>query len=284
MRRAARALLGAAAYAVGMTLGGMMVAILHLPTFPPMPGENRPPAMQFLIMVLAAPLLTAALVPLAEGMRGPWWWRWAAIAWLLFVTLGLNTVIELTVFSTQFPDGDVRVSALFLPASLILAAVMTWHNGTAGPSTLAPVSLAGWPWRLVTAWLAFPAIYFVFGLAIAWIVVPHYEAGVATLRVPPLQAVLLTQFARSVFFLAASLPFALLWARSRTALVVGLGLAHTFAVGVFPLLQADFMPAVLRITHSVEIAADSFAYAAVLAMLFIARAAAREAPLPSPLA
>src|SRR5689334_23004123 len=97
-QRIVKLLLGPLAYGLGMVLSGMLIAALHFPTFPQVPGETRSGASQFLITLALCPLLTAALLPLAEGMRGKWIYRCVAIAGLLFVTLGLNTVIELTIF------------------------------------------------------------------------------------------------------------------------------------------------------------------------------------------
>jgi hypothetical protein len=49
-------------------------------------------------------------------------------------------------------------------------------------------------------------------------------------------------------------------------------------VGIFGLVAASFLPAVLRITHGVEITCDSFAYAGLLVLLFAAPAASKELP------
>jgi hypothetical protein len=48
-----------------------------------------------------------------------------------------------------------------------------------------------------------------------------------------------------------------------------MGLAQAFAIGIFPLLQAYFMPAVIRVTHSAEITANAFAFSAIVGVLFI---------------
>jgi hypothetical protein len=77
------------------------------------------------------------------------------------------------------------------------------------------------------------------------------------------------QLLRGSIFLVASLPVVLLWTKSRRAFIVSLGLAYAVSVGIFQLAQADFMPGVMRLVHSIEITADSFAYAAVLGHLFI---------------
>jgi hypothetical protein len=85
-----------------------------------------------------------------------------------------------------------------------------------------------------------------------------------------------TVLVRSSIFLVASLPAVLLWIGSRRGPIGAMGLAHAVLVGIFAMAQAShLMPPILRITHSIEITADSFAYAAVLVWLFVHRSPRR---------
>ena len=79
------------------------------------------------------------------------------------------------------------------------------------------------------------------------------------------------QIVRSTLFLLASLPFLILWKKTRGSLIFSLGLAHWFTVGLFGLLQAHQLSMTLRIAHSLEIGADSFTYAALLVLLLSTR-------------
>jgi hypothetical protein len=115
---------------------------------------------------------------------------------------------------------------------------------------------------------------------IAPIVVPTYRAGIAGLVLPPLSTIMLVQLVRSPLFLLASLPFLILWKGKRGSLIFSLGLAHWFTVGLFGLLQAHQFSMTLRIAHSLEICADSFAYAALLVLLLSPRAATKPATAP----
>ncbi|MGB7160644.1 MAG: hypothetical protein WBD40_21440 [Tepidisphaeraceae bacterium] len=269
MKLVGKILLGGLAYGIGMVLGGMIVAALRLPTVPRVPGDSRAAGTQFLTSLLLAPLLMAALVPLVRGLRGPWSLRCLALAGLMFVTLGLNTIIELAVFSTMLHDRNVLVCAFIVLPALLAAAVMTSGEGRPQPSTLARASAAGWAWRVTLAWLAFPVIYFIFGMCVGPIVEPYYNAGIAGLKIPPVDVIIRTQFLRSLLFLVASLPAIVLWTQSRKQFILAMGLAHAVTVGLFPLAQASFFPPVLRVVHALEITADSFAYATVLGLLFI---------------
>ncbi len=136
--------------------------------------------------------------------------------------------------------------------------------------------------RIGVTWLAWPIIYFFFGMCVSPIVVPYYNAGIAGLRIPALSTILAVQLVRSVIFLAASLPFIALWKGSRRGLWLALGLAHAFTVGLYGLVGATFLPMVLRVTHSVEIAGDSFAYAGLLVLLFAAPATVKASTAPLP--
>jgi hypothetical protein len=278
MKLVGKIILGGIGYSVGMIVGGMLTAAFHIHSLPPIPGDPRSPQTQFLISLLMAPILALTLTPLARGLRGRWIERCLSVAGLVFVTIGLNTIIELTIFSNLLPDKNVSFALFFVPPALFLAAVMTAGKAANQPSTLSSLTAPGWLWRLTVAWLAFPVIYFAFGMFIAPIVVPYYDAGIAGLKIPPVVVILRTQLIRSLIFLAASLPAALLWTKSRTQFILAMGLAHAMMVGVFQLVQAGFLPAILRVTHSAEITADSFVYAAVLGLLFV-REKKSEAPV-----
>jgi hypothetical protein len=102
-------------------------------------------------------------------------------------------------------------------------------------------------------------------------VIDYYRQGALWWRIPPVDVILRTQLLRSLLFLGASLPVILLWAGSRRRLILALGLAHAAMVGLNGLSQAYWMPSVPRVLHSLEITADSFAYALVLVWLFFPR-------------
>jgi hypothetical protein len=76
------------------------------------------------------------------------------------------------------------------------------------------------------------------------------------------------QFLRSLLFLLACLPVLIAWQKSRRSLLLSLGWALFVLVGLLNLLQAIWLPATLRLVHTLEILADSFVYAWVLVMLF----------------
>lgn len=200
--------------------------------------------------------------------------RCSAIAVLIYVTLGINTALDAKIY-TGLIEGSpwlALVSPFTVLPSLFAAAALTFSFGgkQSAPGGLGNFGPAGWGWRLFVAWLSFPVIYLLFGMCIAPIVVPYYQAGgILGLRIPGFDVIIPTQLVRSALFLAASFPVLVLWTKSRGRLIFALGLAHAMTVGAFQLAQAWFLPMVLRVTHSIEIGCDSFVYAAVLAFLFV---------------
>lgn len=238
----------------------------------------RAPAMPFgvdqqysaLISITLCPLLALGLAPLASGLSGSYPVRWFALAFLAFINLGVNTAIESAIFSTIFAKGGAAFLVLmYAGATAAFGAVLARFFGpAAAPPPVTPYRTAlSWAWRVIMAVLAFPVIYFVFGSAIAPIVVDRYRAGVAGLVLPDISIILPTQVLRSALFLLASAPAIFLWTGSRRGLILSLGWTHTVTVGLYGLLSAYWFPTVLRVTHSLEITADSFAYAFVIVML-----------------
>jgi hypothetical protein len=72
-------------------------------------------------------------------------------------------------------------------------------------------------------------------------------------------------------FLLASLPVLILWAGARRQRIVVLGLAFFVLAATFEIVLAYKLPVVLRVTHSLEILADSLVYAWLLIKLLTPR-------------
>jgi hypothetical protein len=264
------------AYAVGLILAGMVSAQLRLPQ-PAFPPVAVSPGRMFLEFVAVSALLGLCLLPLAIGIVGKPRVRGIVIAALIFVCLGLTSVMEIQIFTTMLAHGGAATLLLGAGTGAVLsglgfallfrgAAYGEGAQGTLG-EFLRKRSLASWSWRFVAAWLAFPAAYFLFGMIVAPLVIEAYRDGNLGLVLPPMSAILRTVLLRSALFLAVSFPFVVLWRKSRGGLILALGLAHWMLVGLFGLLPNSWFPAVLRIAHSLEIGADSFAYAAALVLL-----------------
>lgn len=267
------------AFAVSLFAGGVLIHLLHLPLAGP--PSNTSQQTQLLLSWAAGALLVLGIFPLARRLAGSFALRWIALGSFLFLALGVNTMIELTIFSNLLGGGVAALAVLYFVQAVFLGAAVAVFFGTEEKAAGLPDrGWVAWTSRGIAAWVGFPVIYLFFGMCIAPVVVPYYQAGVAGLHIPPISAILQIQLLRSAIFLASSLPLIALWKGSRRELWLALGLAHAATVGIFGLAQATFMPGILRIVHSLEITADSFVYAGLLVLLF----SARSRPAASPVA
>jgi hypothetical protein len=267
MKIIGKILLCAFAYVCGTVLTGIITTLFHIAALPEFPGMT--PERAFRYLILFSPLLVVGVAPLAAGLGGRRGIRWLALGALVYLALGVNTAIELTAFSSTLGKAYPALLVHYvLPCAALAAALAFLFSSRQPLPSRQSISVWQWTWRAVVAWLAFPVVYFIFGMCVAPFVTKYYLAGVAGLQIPAMSVILKTQAIRSALFLAASLPVIRLWTGSRARLLLTLGLAHAIMVGVFGLAQAYFLPAVLRVAHSIEITADSFAYAAVLVWLF----------------
>lgn len=265
-----------AAYATGTVLGGMLTLALGI-EMPRMPAEVDP-AMQGLLLLPGGLVYSVGLAAIAIGLAGRWWQRWLILAAFLYVINGIGNTIEATLFTTL--GGQVASAIGFLAPSVLCALAVALLFPPPSGAGLAdqfarflarrkPASLAG---RILLAVLAFPVIYFVFGAAVAPIVVPYYNE-LDFLQIPPMATLIPVLHFRSLLLLLVSLPILVGWDGSRCGLILGLGLGHAAAVGLGGLAQVTFFPEVLRWTHGIEILVDSLVYAWILALLFAAKPA-----------
>ena len=267
MKAILRLLLCFAASVVSLVLAGTIIHLLQL--HPAQAPGNPTVSSMVLLGILSKVVLVAGLYPLARGLAGSTGQRVAA--WIAFLALatGLNTMIEASIFTNYVERALPAVAVMYAAEALLLGGALGFLFGHDEPASgLGHRDWPGWMVRGVAAWLAFPVVYLIFGIVVAPVVSPYYRAGVAGLHIPPLPIILETQLVRSAIFLAASLPLIALWEGSRKALWLCLGLAHATVTGLYGLVGNAFFPPVLRITHGLEITADSFVYAAVLVLLF----------------
>jgi hypothetical protein len=258
------------AFVAALMGSGALIHFMHLRSIA-MP-DNTPMRTQMLAQLGAGALLVLGLYPLARRLAAPFAVRAVAIGGFLFLALGVNGLMEMRIFTHLLDQGVIASLTVFYAAQAILigAALGFFFGLPAEPPHLPHRGPASWAGRGIVAWLCWPVIYFVFGMSISPIVVPYYSAGIAGLQIPPAGTIFEVQLVRSLIFLGASLPFLALWKGSRRGLWLALGLAHAFTVGIYGLAAGTFLPWVLRITHSVEITADSFAYAGLLVLLLTA--------------
>ena len=221
-----------------------------------------------LLALAGGAVLVAGLYPVSRGLAGQPLARAGALFNFILLALAVNTMIEASFFSS-IQDGARAAETVYylcLAASVGMCLGILF-GGDGSAAGLRHDDAIHWVGRALMAWLSWPVIYFLFGMCVAPVVVEHYRA-IPWLRIPPVGTIMEIQLGRSVIFLASSLPLIALWRGSRRGLWLSLGLAHAAAVGWFGLVQATFFPAAMRVAHTLEITADSFAYAGVLVWLF----------------
>jgi hypothetical protein len=265
-----------AAFGVAFVVGGLLDGVLHLRIN--LPVDHTPIPIRLLAFAAAGAVLVAGLWPLARGLAAGSQARSAVLAVFVFLALGANSIFDGAIYTSAFDGAFASSLLMYLLLAALLGSTLGWGfgglSGATGFARHGVVSLGG---RTILAFAAWPLIYMIFGAMIAPIVLPYYEGGVIPgLHIPPLPTILGVQLVRSLIFLASSLPLILFWKGSRRSLWLALGLAHAVAVGLFGMVAATALPAVLRVTHSAEITCDSFAYAGLLVLLFAAPSTNKE--------
>jgi hypothetical protein len=264
------------AVSLSMMIGGAFITVLHLHTHTM--ADPTPEGVKFLAYLVSRAAMTLAGYAVARGLSGPAWLRALVIAALVFVALGVNNILDGLIYTHTF-DGAVPANALLTAAAGIMTGgslgLMFGHREMS--RGVQPMGWASWATRGLGAWLAWPFIYFAFGMMVSPFVVRYYTSGIVPgFHIPSFGVIIPMQLLRSALFLAVSLPVVALWKGSRLGLWVGLGLAHAVSVGWFGLIAGTFLPMVMRVGHGLEITGDSFAYAGLLVMLFSGASAARE--------
>jgi hypothetical protein len=261
-------------FAVGITVGGIFVILLGLEQ-PPMPtGMDGQAAMQF--MLLESPLLALLLALLARHLSGGFWLRTLMLASLTWVCNSLNNQIEAAAFAGMKTGFLFTILTFLFPAMFVSLAV-AWlfpsvhareSFSASAKSFFGKYTAKGWAWRLALGALSFMPIYYFFGLLVIPFTRSYYEQNLFGLEIPPLETLIPILFLRSLLFFGTSLPILVAWQGSKRNLAWRLGLALFYLVGFQAMLMANWMPWALRFPHMLEILADEFVYAGVLAWLF----------------
>lgn len=262
---AARIVLCGLVFAAAQSLSGALVPVLGLRMLEPPAGASR--AGLALASLLGSPLLPLALAPLAVRMPGAWLARAARLAVFVYVSFGLNTLVEARIFTTLVaPDAFAGMCVFYVLPSVALAlAAAAAFPAHGEPAPLPRRGPAAWAARAAAAWLAFPVIYLLFGMMVAPLVLPAYEQGTGGLVLPPMTVIVPVQLVRSLLFLASAAPVVLAFRGSWKQLAVRFGWAFWVLTGLYGMVSAVWMPPLLRLAHTVEIGADSFAWGAVVA-------------------
>jgi hypothetical protein len=261
------------AYMLGMMLGGMLATALRLQQ--PILPEGMDASSAGLYMILESPVLALVLIGLSRFLSGSFPARSLMLGSLTWVSNSLNNQIEASYFGSM-STGFWFTIVTFLVPSFLVAAAVAWLFPPASnektfvssaKSFFSSHAASSWAWRLVLGAVLFMPIYYFFGLLVIPFTIEYYQQGLYGLQVPPLNQLLVILFVRSVFFFLTCLPIVIAWQSSKPKLMLYLGLALFYLVGLQALLIANWMPWSLRLPHLLEILADEFVYAWALVMV-----------------
>lgn len=264
---------------MGVALSGMILPMLGLQA-PEMP-EGVDANTIMLWYLLGSMLLALALSFLSRNLPVHGLLRWIILFELSWVFGALGVVIEASFFMTTGAVSS-SMNALFtvlnflLPAIFLSALVMVLFRPLppvepcrrSFQSYVASHKKSSWMWRILLALLAYPVIYFAFGLLVQPFIQDFYAAGQYELTLPTWKELIPLQLTRSALFLVASLPVLVWWRGSRRKAWLTLGASIFILTAFMAVITAYWFPWQLRLFHGLELLADALVYAGVLTLLF----------------
>ncbi len=269
-----KSLLCAIAYSVGLVMSRIIFHSLRY-VLPRMPEQADELVAGFYLLA-GSVILAAGLAPLASRLKGAYRFRWAILTAFIFINFGISNPIEDSIYSST--EGTLLMIPVLLLPCILLAGILTllFKPSKQDKTAIETVTkffkgrtLGKWVGYFLAAIAAFPIVYFIFGIIVSPIVIEYYRQGTADLVLPDTGLILSVQILRSLLFLLASLPVLILWSGTRLQRIVLLGIAFFVLAATFEIVMAYELPAVLRITHSIEILADSMVYAWLLVKLLV---------------
>ncbi len=266
------------AFVVGLILSDPLVKALHMQT-PEVP-VGTDPNLILLWMVISSLLVAAVLSFVARGIQGNWAVRWAILFALIWGGSAVNMVIEAALFTTSgaVSSSQTMTTTMVIYAlpSLFLALALALLFPPASPGLglgqalrlfFAQRSSGSWLWRLPLAVLAFPLVYFGFGLLVQPFVGSVYAEGLYEMQLPTWGQMIPVQLARGVLFLLISLPVIATWRFRTVQLMAALGMSFFILLSFMSVLTAYWLPLDFRLIHGLEILADSLVYVALVVPL-----------------
>jgi len=270
-----KGVVAALASTVGLVAGGIITAMLGLPTpgMPPQMDVNTIMPLLFLTQIV----ITIVLGECFQRLYRRYWQRMLSIWLCTYLLYYLLNTLDGLLFS-PLPHLSTSIASNIFPALFAAVAIaLLWRPGTVDSPSIGKVHAhfttrqpADLTWRLALAWLAYPPIYYLMGRVVAPFVQHYYEDPSLNLglTLPPSVGILLAmQVLRGALFLLAVLPIVVAWRGSRRSLWLWTGFVIFIQIAGAVIFQAYWLPAGLRIPHALELLADSFLQAGVYVLL-----------------
>jgi len=259
---------------IGLVLGGMVTAALGLPrTAMPMQADLKTLVP---LMLLSGILIAILLGECFRRLYSRYWHRFVSILLCTYLLYYLLNTLDGLLFS-PLPNMSTSIVSDLFPALFAAAAIaLLWRPN---PEALRPEGgprtyLSFWKpwelaWRLALAWLIFPPLYYLVGRGAAIFTLPYYldpNLGLG-LTLPSLGTMMAMQVLRGALFLLAVVPILVAWRGSRNGLWLWIGADIFGQIAATVILQGYWLPAGLRIPHSLELLVDSVIQAYFYALL-----------------
>lgn len=262
-----RSLLVGAAYAIALTIGGMIASMV---------GTSMPEVDDSFSVLLwsfvGGTLMGLFLGPIASSL--PLSRLRHVLVWSSVILFNLVSVIVEGYYFAPILIGDSLTGLILqqILAAFIIGWVITvffTSKGAAISVTLPTHSFISWSWRFVMAAFGYLIFYFIFGaLNFTLVTEPYYESHTGGLEVPVLSTILTAELIRSVLIILSILPFLLSVKAEKKHLVLLSGLILFSVGGLVPLtMQAVTLPFVLLAASAVEIFFQNFLTGALAALL-----------------
>ncbi len=267
------------AFFVGMAVSGLALPYLGFQA-PEIP-EGTVANTISLCFLLGSMLLAFVISFVSRNLQVSWLVRLIILVELIWVFGIVGMVIESFFFMTAGAVASL-INALFtilnfLLSCLFLAAMVTFLFHPAAPfvptthilrNYFADSKIVTWVWRFVAALLAYPLVYFAFGIIVQPFIQDFYAAGQFELTIPVWDQLIPLQLVRSLLFLIVSLPVIIWWRGSRRALWLTLGFSIFVLTAFMAVITAYWFPWQLRLFHGLKLLADALVYAGMLVILF----------------
>ena len=265
---------------IGMAISGVVLPLfgLEAPQSPVGTDPNTIALYFFGGSILLAFLLSFLSRNLALKGLG----RWLVLSSLAWGVGTVGMVLE----SAFFMDTDAVSSAgsilftllNFLLPSITLAGAISWLFPPAELQArqLIELNSNSWIWNICLALVAYPLVYFLFGLLVQPWVSSYYSAGMNELTLPTWGQLIPLQLIRSALFLGVCLPVIRNWQGTKPALWMAMAGSFFGLTAFMAVITAYWFPWQLRVFHGMELLADSLVYSGVLVWLWFPGKAALE--------
>ena len=273
-----KSLLGGVAFFTGMVITGMTLPRLGFQP-PAIPAGTDANSIAF--WFFAGSIIVAFVLSfVTTHLRATWYVRWMLLFSMIWVIAAACMVIESIFFiktgAVASLFNTLHTLLSFLLPSLFLSGALTllFRPGAPEGNELAGVlafvhsrKSSQWLWRATAVWLAYPPVYFAFGLLVEPFIREFYTQSAYELTLPSWGQLILLQLVRSLLLLLVCLPIAIVWRGSKTQCWLALSFS-VFALSAFMAVMTSYwFPWQLRLYHGIELWLDALIYTGILVIL-----------------